>query len=440
MRLGLLCPPVPGHLNPMRALARTLRARGHETIFFQIHDAAERIKADGLPVEVIGQSRFPPGYVRDFISELGRRPGVRGTMYWHEERASAADVLCSEVPKRAQALDLDGLLVDQIEPAGRAIAEHIGLPFATIGNGLILNREADVPPIFVGWSVAKGPIGRLKNRILTEFGDRTVDKTNNRLRDWRRRWKLDELPLNEIFFANSELLQIMQIPKALDFPRRALPSQLHYVGPLREGPPTHDVPFPWDELDGRPIVYASLGTLQVDRSDLFHMIAEGLAGLSVQAVIAHGGILTKEQEGHLPGSPIVRPWVPQEALLQRASLCVTHGGLNTVLDALSHGVPLAVMPIAFEQPAIAARITYRRVGLSTPAQASKASQLARTVEKILSSPDFGTEAAAISKDIAESGGASRAAELIESAWTGASVLTSDEVQKPEDSGVGGRAM
>ena len=48
----------------------------------------------------------------------------------------------------------------------------------------------------------------------------------------------------------------------------------------------------------------------------------------------------------------MRDFVPQRAVLARSALLVGHAGFNTVLDALSHGVPIVAMPLAFEQPAI----------------------------------------------------------------------------------------
>src|SRR5260221_13660025 len=33
MKIGFICPTVPGHLNPMTALARHLQARNHEVVF-----------------------------------------------------------------------------------------------------------------------------------------------------------------------------------------------------------------------------------------------------------------------------------------------------------------------------------------------------------------------------------------------------------------------
>ena len=43
MKIGFICPTVPGHLNPMTALARHLQARNHEVVFLYSSSA------NGLP-------------------------------------------------------------------------------------------------------------------------------------------------------------------------------------------------------------------------------------------------------------------------------------------------------------------------------------------------------------------------------------------------------
>jgi zeaxanthin glucosyltransferase len=55
MKLGFICLDLPGHLNPMTALARQLQARNHEVVFLYSSGAA------GLP--------FVPGPEKDHINE-----------------------------------------------------------------------------------------------------------------------------------------------------------------------------------------------------------------------------------------------------------------------------------------------------------------------------------------------------------------------------------
>jgi zeaxanthin glucosyltransferase len=55
MKLGFLCPNIPGHLNPMTTLARHLQARNHEVVFLYSTAAA------GLP--------FVPAPEKDHFNE-----------------------------------------------------------------------------------------------------------------------------------------------------------------------------------------------------------------------------------------------------------------------------------------------------------------------------------------------------------------------------------
>jgi MGT family glycosyltransferase len=58
----------------------------------------------------------------------------------------------------------------------------------------------------------------------------------------------------------------------------------------------------------------------------------------------------------------VERYDPQSLLLPHCDLVVTHGGHNTALAALSHGLPLVVIPIAADQPENAKRIAELGVG------------------------------------------------------------------------------
>jgi UDP:flavonoid glycosyltransferase YjiC (YdhE family) len=64
------------------------------------------------------------------------------------------------------------------------------------------------------------------------------------------------------------------------------------------------VDFAWERLDGRPLVYASLGTLQNGSEDVFRVIADACAGLDKQLIISLGGGLDPERLGSLSGDPL----------------------------------------------------------------------------------------------------------------------------------------
>jgi zeaxanthin glucosyltransferase len=118
------------------------------------------------------------------------------------------------------------------------------------------------------------------------------------------------------------------------------------------------MPFPWERLDGRPIVYASLGSVQTGLHQLYITIAQACISLDhIQLVMSLGRKGASLPEQHLlPPNAIVVDFCPQLQILQQASAVLTHGGLNTALEALSCGLPSVVVPLCNDQPGIAARL------------------------------------------------------------------------------------
>ncbi len=187
------------------------------------------------------------------------------------------------------------------------------------------------------------------------------------------------------------MAQISQQPREFDFPRKFLPFCFHYVGPLRS-PERHKIEFPWERLDGRPLIYSSLGTLQNQKTDLFQCFVEACEGLDVQLVIAGR---SPESLGRLPENVIAAAYVPQLELLEKASLTLSHGGLNTVLDSLSCGVPMVLVPLTYEQPAIAARVVRIGAGEILPLSNVSPSRLRTEIRKITAIDSYSVKARGI---------------------------------------------
>lgn len=180
----------------------------------------------------------------------------------------------------------------------------------------------------------------------------------------------------------SRLAHICQQPAAFDFPRQ-LPAHVACVGPLHDVGARPPCPFPFDQLDGRPLVFASMGTLQNRQAEIFGSIAAACADLPVQLVISLGGGSEPESLGALAGNPLVVKYAPQLELLERAALCITHAGLNTALECLSYGVPMVALPITNDQPGVGARIAWHGVGECLPLQRLNVDELRQMIRRVL---------------------------------------------------------
>ena len=85
--------------------------------------------------------------------------------------------------------------------------------------------------------------------------------------------------------------------------------------------------------------------------DVFHTIVAALAEYkNLQLVLSIGDQVDPKQIGPVPSNAIIVKRAPQLELLKQASVCITHAGLNTVLESLAQGVPQLAIPITFEQP------------------------------------------------------------------------------------------
>ena len=109
-----------------------------------------------------------------------------------------------------------------------------------------------------------------------------------------------------------------------------------------------------------------MGTLQNGVLRTFRVIAEACAGLDLQLVISLGGGQDPALLGDLPGDPVVVGYAPQLELVRRSALTISHGGLNTALESLARGVPMVVLPVAYDQPGVGARVEWSGVGRSIP--------------------------------------------------------------------------
>jgi zeaxanthin glucosyltransferase len=412
MHFGIITPPVFGHLHPFAALGRELQDRGHRVTCFQVRDLEEKIGALGIGFWPIGESDHPPGSLPQSLAQLGQLKGLGALRFTIRAVERTSIMVCRDAPDALRSAGVNALLVDQTEPAGGAVAEHLQLPFITVCNALALNREPSTPPPFTPWNYKKSVWAALRNRIGYAASDWVTRPIAKAVGAYRAKWKLTPIHTPDDSF--SKLAQICQMPPEFDFPRAQLPACFHYVGPLRRELLT-PIPFPWDRLDGRPLIYASLGTLQNSRADVFRRIAEACQGLNAQLVLSHGGGLSDTSKVSLPGDPLVVAYAPQVELLARARLTITHAGLNTVLDSLIHGVPLATIPITYEQPAIARRVEWTGCGRSVQLEKLNAGLLKDVVKDVLHEEKYRTAARRISDSIREAGGVPRAADLVEAA-------------------------
>ncbi|QUS37324.1 glycosyltransferase [Falsirhodobacter algicola] len=369
MHIAAFCPPYASHLRAFSALAEALAARGHRVTF------------------VLPQGRGPdtdhPG-VEVHHLDLGATGGG-DQLRAIASSAARTDLLCRAAGRLP---DVDAILGDQTEPAAGLIAAHRGLPLIGVACALPLDPAPGVPLPFLGWPYDPGPRGLRRNAGGDRVADWILRRHNAVIRDWSARFGL---PLRErMTDCLSDLLTLSQTLPGFDFPRP--PGPIVETGPLRRAVRQ---PFPADihPDPDRPFVYLSLGTVQGHRVRMLRLLSEACRRAGAQVLVCHAGGLSPRAAAAL-NATWVRDFVPQEAVLDRADLCITHAGLNTAMEALMRGVPMLAVPIAFDQPGVAARLDHHGVALRQNRRTLTVDGAERQIRRLLHDPAFRTRARA----------------------------------------------
>jgi zeaxanthin glucosyltransferase len=160
-----------------------------------------------------------------------------------------------------------------------------------------------------------------------------------------------------------------------------------------------------------------MGTILNGQADVFRTIVAGVAKhKGTQLVLSIGDQLDPKQIEPAPSNAVIVNQAPQLELLKRASVCITHCGLNTVLESLAQGVPQVAIPITFDQPGVAARIAAKRTGVTTQFDKLTPDHLSALLAKVLDNPVYRGNARNLQNAIAKTNGLSKAADIVESAF------------------------
>jgi zeaxanthin glucosyltransferase len=424
---GVLSHSGAGHLNPLMALSRQLKARGHRVTFFQKPELATRVCLQGLEFHPIGNPNSSSR--KDNRKETGEESEVT----FREQCAQVENIMDAvkqslrDLPAALTELKVDVLIVDEIIVAGPTLAQMLHIPYFIVSTSV---------PLSFGWpashrsstqGVQGSPPVELQNAQLQVSAIHLYGPV---------RWKLDECrrqvglgPIQRIYQEFPALAHITQLPRCLDYPRPKLPPNFHYAGPFVDDAVGSQARFSWHLLDHRPLVYMSLGTARAVQEHLFHPVAQACHDLNLQFVITLGGRTIPESFADLPGHPLVVKEAPQLELVKLADIIVTHCGLNTTLEALREGKPILAIPIDHDQPTIADRLARLGAAELLSIRGLSTSEVRRSLQNLLTNRDYRNAAILLQGQIRAVNGLKIAADVIENALENHS---SRVLQDPKD--------
>jgi MGT family glycosyltransferase len=166
-------------------------------------------------------------------------------------------------------------------------------------------------------------------------------------------------------------------------------------------------------LPDQPTVHVTLGTVFNRAPDVLAVIIEGLGGLPLNVIVSTGRNQDPAILGPPPANVHLERYIPQTLLYPHCDLVVTHGGFNTVMCALSHGLPLLVVPLSADQALHAMRCADLGLGIAIAPGDLSPRAVGQAVGDLLSVTGYREHVERMRGEMEVLPGVERAVELIE---------------------------
>ncbi len=430
MTLLVISPDYASHLLPLATIASAWRERGERVVVATGPATSAIVQSSGFERIHLQLGRGSnPGVIRAEQQPRGEDVALRG--FFDATRRGAIDTLTFQATARLSDLLWNPVetarrvqtIVDEVKP-DQIIVDHLafGARLGLIAGGIahadvVLGHPSALPVghelygLPPAWPAAITPTPE----ALDELGSLCERVRDSFTAEWNAALAALEptvRPSDDAFAEHGELL-LLNYPHELHEPARTsfLPPHT-FLGSTARREDVDPQVGEWLARSSEPFVYVSFGSFLSVRSDVLARVVEALRAMGVRAAIATGSS-DPTAIGEISDGWIVREYLPQVELLRQAAAAVTHGGNNSVTEAMTFGVPLLVLPFSTDQFAGAAAIEAAGVGIALDPNATTAGDVTAALNRLLARDIRGSALLeSISRSLTDVPGPTRALETI----------------------------
>jgi len=368
-----------GHFHPLVPLAQAAREAGHEVAFALPSSFQGPVARLGFRWLAAGFEDSSPEYVR-LLGQRDRLSGLERRTFYRRSHASVLGPrMVADLLRHCETWRPHVIVRDTQDYGGCIAAEVLGIPHAAhqavaFAASYAAVMAAPLAGLRAAYGLPPDPDLRMPERylVLSPFPP-AVDGSGSAARP----------TLN---------------------PYRATP----FDRSGDEGAPEWSLPVP-----GAPLVYATLGTAANTRTEILEAFVAALRDARVNLVVTVGRDGNPERFGPQPPHVRIERYIPQTLLFPRCDLVISHGGSNTMLAALAHGLPQVMVPIAADQPDNAVRCAAAGVARVVLLAGASAASIREAALAVLADPSYRQRAERVRAQIAALPGPAQAVTLLE---------------------------
>jgi UDP:flavonoid glycosyltransferase YjiC (YdhE family) len=315
MRVLFACHSADGHFLPLLPLARAFSARGDQVAFAVAARYADRVESAGFPILAAGidQAELDARFAT-YRSRLEEHPFDERRPYafsWRFARLGARAKI-AELQAAAAEWKPDLIVHESADLAAPIVAATLNVPSAhhsfgqTIPHAVLKLAAQETEPLWQAAGLEQEPLGGVYRGVYVDICPPSLQQ---------------EDPPPDV-----EVARLQPSPPPL----------------------TADSPAWIADLPERPNVYVTLGTV-VNALETFRVVLAALATVDCNVITTIGRNNDPAELAPIPANAIVERYIPQAEVLPHCTYAVGHGGSGSTFGALTHGLPLLLLPRAADQ-------------------------------------------------------------------------------------------
>ncbi|MGJ0119396.1 macrolide family glycosyltransferase [Williamsia sp. MIQD14] len=378
MHLAMIGTTAPSHIYPSLAVIAEMVQRGHRVTYAVGRSAATIVEPSGA--EIVSWESILP----------------QGQDAWPDDPAAAMHVFLDETLAAFGTLTHfydhdrpDLLLYDIGGLAAPVLGVRYGVP------------AVQLSPAYVAWDGYADDLADIVGPLRSSAAGERYHAVYS---EWLRGNGIDTDPWDWITYPEHCL---SLIPRVMQPHADRVGDHVQFVGPCLD--PNRLADRSWTPPAGT-IVYVSFGTGFNEQPDFYRLCVQTFTDTDWHVVISVGHRVDPTDLGELPPNVEIHRHVPQLAVLDAASVFVTHAGMGGCTESLWFGVPTVAIPQAVDQFGNADMLVELGVGAQLTMEEATMQTLLETVEGALT---LTHRAAEISAEVRAHGGVTAAADAVE---------------------------
>ncbi|QYR19396.1 glycosyl transferase [Paenibacillus sp. sptzw28] len=378
--------PASGHVYPTLGLVEELIAMGEKVFYVSSEEFRDKLERLGAAFTSYDNflARENPFETKRYLSLVIKI-------------LSSYDTILPCILELAQHHSFDYIIHDSMYGCGNVASDSLGIPnIATCSS--FVNSERLL-------SANRGNTARLKENLLLVKEFCALSANIRAKYNIRRR-----LDIGDVFF-NGGKINLVFTSEYFQPQSESIAEHFKFVGPIvtdRYEP----IELPVDRFRGRRVIYISMGTVFNDVKEFYELCFDSLASFDGHVILSVGSRINVTSLESIPDNFTVLPYAPQLQILPYTDVFITHGGMNSVNEALYYNVPLIVIPMAADQPIVGNRVAELGAGLTLDRISLTALNLRESVEEILSAGRYHENSSRIGDSLRMAGGQKKAIEEI----------------------------